>query len=180
MDPLELERLIDRELQDAPAPRAPETLLPRVMLAVRAAQMAPEKAGALRPAASLSSGPVASPSSGLAPSLSSGWRAWPVAGQIAAAVGVLLLGIGLSNLLPLLYDLINAALANPASGTTGARVAGVLHQLEAAATAARVLWRVIEPVTVFLCAVVTVMALACALFGTALGRVVALGGASRS
>jgi len=171
MDPLELERLIDRELQDAPAPRAPETLLPRVMLAVRAAQMAPEKAGALRPAAS--------PSRGLAPSLSSGWRAWPVAGQIAAAVGVLLLGIGLSNLLPLLYDLINAALANPASGTTGARVAGVLHQLEAAATAARVLWRVIEPVTVFLCAVVTVMALACALFGTALGRVVTLG-ASRS
>jgi hypothetical protein len=163
MDPLELERLIDRELRDAPAPRAPETLLPRVMLAVRAAQREPEKAGAFRPAASVSSG----------------WRTWPVAGQIAAAVGVLLLGIGLSNLMPLLYDLVNAALANPASGTTGARVAGVLHQLEAAAAAARVLWRVIEPVTVFLCAVVTVMALACALFGTALGRVVTLG-ASRS
>jgi hypothetical protein len=169
MDPLELERLIDRELQDTPAPRAPETLLPRVMQAVRAAQIEP---GAFRPAPSVSSGP--------APSLSGGWRTWPVAGQIAAAVGVLLLGIGLSNLLPLLYDLINAALANPASGTTGARVAGVLHQLEAAATAARVLWRVIEPVIVFLCAVVTVMALACALFGTALGRVVTLGGASRS
>ena len=74
----------------------------------------------------------------------------------------------------------NAALANPASGTTGARLAGVLQQLEAAGSAVRVVWRVIEPVTVFACAVVTVMALACALFGTALGRVVALGGASRS
>jgi len=156
MDPLDLERLIDRELQDAPAPRAPETLLPRVMQAVRVAQQVPA-----RPAVT-------------------GWRTWPVAGQLAAAVGVLLLGMGLANVLPVLYELMNAALANPAAGTAGTRLAGVLQQLEAAASAARVLWRVIEPVIVFACALITVMALACALFGTALGRVVALGGASRS
>jgi len=157
MDPLELERLIDREFQELPAPRAPETLLPRVMQAVRAAQAAET-----------------------APRRSTGWRTWPLSGQVAAAVGVALLAMGLANLWPLLYELMNAALANPASGPTGARLAGVLQQLEAAGSAVRVVWRVIEPVTVFACAVVTVMALACALFGTALGRVVALGGASRS
>jgi hypothetical protein len=165
MDPRELERLIDRELREAPAPRAPETLLPRVMQAVRAAQAAPSITDA-----------VVVP----APRPVSGWRSWPVSGQIAAASAVVLLVMGLANVWPLIYQLISAALANPATGTTGARLAGILQQLEAAVAAARVVWRVIEPVTVFVCTVVTVMALACALFGTALGRVVALEGASRS
>ena len=34
MDPAELERLVDRALGQLPAPRAPRTLLPRVMAAV--------------------------------------------------------------------------------------------------------------------------------------------------
>ena len=36
MDPAELERLVDRELRRLPGPRAPRTLLPRVMAAVQA------------------------------------------------------------------------------------------------------------------------------------------------
>jgi hypothetical protein len=35
MDPRELEALIDRELRELPAPRAPRTLMPRVMEAAR-------------------------------------------------------------------------------------------------------------------------------------------------
>ena len=41
MDPADLERLIARELRSLPAPRAPRTLLPRVMAAATAAAERP-------------------------------------------------------------------------------------------------------------------------------------------
>jgi hypothetical protein len=41
MDPHELERLIDRELRALPGPRAPRTLVPRLMQAVRTGRPAP-------------------------------------------------------------------------------------------------------------------------------------------
>ena len=64
MDPAELERLLDRELKGLPPPRAPQTLLPRVMAAVSATQ------------------PRTVPATG--------WSTWSPAWQ-ASAVGVLLL-----------------------------------------------------------------------------------------
>ena len=64
MDPADLERLLDRELKQLPAPRAPQTLLPRVMAATgRSATHAP---------------------------VATGWATWS-AGWQAATVGVLLL-----------------------------------------------------------------------------------------
>lgn len=60
MDPAEVDRLLDRELADLPRPRAPRTLLPRVMAAAAA------------PA------PVAT-----------GWFTWPRAGQAASVAAAL-------------------------------------------------------------------------------------------
>jgi len=65
-DPADLERLVDRELKRLPAPRAPQTLLPRVMAAVAPGQRATAPA--------------------------TGWSTWSPAWQ-ASSVGVLLLMI---------------------------------------------------------------------------------------
>jgi hypothetical protein len=73
MDPADLERLVARELADLPRPRAPRTLLPRV-LAATAQQHAP----------------VAAPT---------GWSTWPLAWQAAAIAGLLLLVVGAPMLL---------------------------------------------------------------------------------
>ena len=73
MDFQDLERLVDRELKRLPAPRAPETLLPRVMLAVgarRAEAPAPD------------------------------WMTWPLSWQVASLVAVVLIAIGLWRVLP--------------------------------------------------------------------------------
>ena len=64
MDPAELERLLDRELKGLPSPRAPQTLLPRVIAAT----------------------------SGTAPQTATGWSTWSPAWQ-ASSVAVLLLAI---------------------------------------------------------------------------------------
>ena len=64
MDPADLERLLDRELTGLPAPRAPHSLLPRVMEAVSADHPRTVRA--------------------------SGWSTWSPAWQ-ASSVGVLLL-----------------------------------------------------------------------------------------
>src|SRR5687768_15663758 len=63
-DPVQLEQLLDRELRELPAPRAPHTLLPRVMAAAARHQVE-------RPSAT-------------------GWSTWS-AGWQAASVAVLLL-----------------------------------------------------------------------------------------
>ena len=67
MKPAELEAIIDRELRHLPAPRAPDTLLPRVLAAVHAWTLRPwyERT----------------------------WFTWPMAWQIASAAALILLGI---------------------------------------------------------------------------------------
>lgn len=70
MDPAELEREIDAALRRLPSPRAPVTLTPRVMTAVRR--------------------------QGQAPWYRRPWFAWPAAGRLAAAtVALLLIAAGL-------------------------------------------------------------------------------------
>lgn len=72
MDPAELERLLDRELKALPGPRAPESLLPRVMAAVA------------RPAES-----TAAPS---------GWFTWPLSWRLASAAAVIAFAAGVARL----------------------------------------------------------------------------------
>jgi hypothetical protein len=152
MDPRDLERLIDHELRQLPSPRAPRTLLPRVMRAVRTTAVAPAPAP--------------------------GWSTWPTVLRVGTLAAAALIVLGVVTFWPMLPNLADAALAHTNS-PTGARLAAALHGLDDILSAIRVLWRVLlQPVAVFTLVIVAVMSAACAVFGTALGRV-ALGGASR-
>ena len=150
MDFQDLERLVDRELKRLPAPRAPETLLPRVMLAVRA-----RRAEALAP----------------------DWMTWPISWQLASLAAVALIAIGLWRVLPWGFAALGALLIDP-STAFGTQVASVAEQLQAIIGAGRVIWRVLGPVAVYGVGFIAVMMAACAVFGTALGRI-AWGGVSR-
>ena len=72
MDPADLDRLLDEELRALPAPRAPHTLLPRVMAAAAVAAAAP------------------------AAPVETGWSTWPRAWQAAAAALVLTCAAGMA------------------------------------------------------------------------------------
>ena len=145
MYPAELETLVDRELKRLPMPRAPQTLLPRVLAAVQQWSRRPWYARA--------------------------WLTWPLAWQLVSSVALILLIVGTVIVLP-------GALA-AASGATSPFAAGVTSDMtgmwqRAAATfhASRIVWRAtVEPLAVYVFALVTLMCMACAAFGTALNRV---------
>jgi hypothetical protein len=138
MDPAELERLIDRELRRLPAPRAPRTLLPGVMRAVRARTAAAPARGFLT---------------------------WPRLWQVASVAALVVLVVGVVRVWPIAQETI-----------AGVEIA---QQFDRLVSAGRVVWRVlVQPVAIFALVMVTAMGIACAVFGTALGRV-AFGGASQ-
>jgi hypothetical protein len=144
MDPADLERLIDRELHALPPPRAPRTLLPRVMAAAGAAAHRPWYART--------------------------WFEWPLAGQLVSAL--VLLGVvgGASALLPQLREVVLAL--NVVADVRG-DVSASAQEVEAATTAMRVLWRtLLAPVVPWAFALITLMCAACAVFGTALNHLV--------
>jgi hypothetical protein len=73
MDPVDLERLVDRELKQLPRPRAPRTLLPRVLAATVGHD-------------------------GYAPA-ATGWFTWSRAAQAASVIAVVLLVVATSRFL---------------------------------------------------------------------------------
>ena len=144
MDPVELERLIDRELRSLPAPRAPRTLLPRVMAAANEAANRPW--------------------------YSRTWLQWPIAWQLASALVLIGVVAGGSVVLPQLRDAVEAIsfVANVRSD-----VVSSTREVETATTAMRVLWRtLLAPVVPWAFGLVTLMCAACAVFGTALNHLV--------
>jgi len=144
MDPVDLERLIDRELRSLPAPRAPRTLLPAVMAAANAAANRPW--------------------------YSRTWLQWPIAWQLASALVLIGVVAGGSVVLPQLRDAVEAIsfVANVRSD-----VASSAREVETATTAVRVLWRtLLAPVVPWAFGLVTLMCAACAVFGTALNHLV--------
>ena len=153
MEHADLERVVDEALHALPAPRAPETLLPRIMAAVAARATVPAYA---KP-----------------------WAMWPRVWQIASAAALAIVVSGLARFWTLTAPVRDGVLADfaPAMPDWLARVVNVLS---ISADALRIGWRVLAepvliPVTVFLC----VMTAACMVFAVALNRV-ALGGASES
>src|SRR4029450_211629 len=68
MNPIDLETRIDRTLRRFPAPRAPQTLLPRVLAAVQEWSQRPWYSRA--------------------------WFTWPIGGQIISAAALILVVIG--------------------------------------------------------------------------------------
>ncbi|MGE5837992.1 MAG: hypothetical protein ACM4AI_26195 [Acidobacteriota bacterium] len=145
----DLERLIDRELKALPGPRAPRTLLPRVMIAVHATR----------------------------PRTSGGWFTWPLVWQISSLAAMLLIILGAANFWPVGAATI-VALASNLSADTSSRLGGVIRETEAIVSAADTIWRVAQPVVVGMLVLLATMGAACAMLGAAL-RSVVLGGASR-
>jgi hypothetical protein len=141
MDPVDLEREIDRALRRLPAPRAPRTLAPRVMRAVAAA---PATAAA-------------------------GWRAWPAAWRwlsLAAVVSAGCAGLWVWSAAP---AWLWAALSSPRAPWS---LPHLVNSLQAAATAAGVIWRAfLAPLAGPAIGMVTAMCAACGLLGAALKHV---------
>ena len=144
MDPADLERLIDRELRKLPAPRAPRTLLPRVMAAVQ--------------------------ESARRPWYSRAWMTWPIGWQVASVCLLFAALGGAVALLPTVQAAIGTLTFVP---DMGGNVADTARDVEVATTAVRVLWRsLLAPVVPYAFGLVFVMCAACAIFGTALNHLV--------
>ncbi len=103
MTPEELEQIVHQRLRNLPAPKAPRSLAPAVMAAVRARASRPWYA---RP-----------------------WRTWPAGARVAAAVSLTLLAAAVLALLPGVAPAAVATLALVVGPVTEAvRVAGTLAE----------------------------------------------------
>ena len=146
MHPADLETLVDERLRRLPLPRAPQTLLPRVLAAVQQWAERPWYARA--------------------------WFTWPPAWQaVSVAVLVLIVGAG-AMLIPSAQAAAGAAASTLASAGPIGEAAAVARRAEVSVNAVRILWRaLVEPFAGYALALVMVMGLACAAFAEALNRV---------
>jgi hypothetical protein len=146
MDPAELERIVDRALRQLPAPRAPRTLVPRVMAAARAWTERPWHA---RP-----------------------WIVWPGVWQAASMAALVMLLAGVALLLPAVRAAAAEA-ASPLAARVMSETANVAMRADVTMTVARALWRALfEPVAVCALLLTFTMWTALAVFGAALEHVV--------
>src|SRR5580765_1932286 len=113
MYPDDLDRLVDRELRELPTPRAPRTLLPRVLAAVEHLTRRPWYARA--------------------------WLTWPLGWQIVSLVALATIVAGGAVLMPSARVAASDATSRLASGVIG-EVAATVNLLDATMNAARVLW----------------------------------------
>ena len=143
MNTPDLETRVDRELRHLPAPRAPHTLLPRVMDAVQAWAERPWYTRA--------------------------WVTWPLAWQVVSVAALMAIVAGGAVLLPHAWSAAASVGAAFASDDT----AVVSQQVADTTNSARILWRtLLEPLLTYVFGIVVLMVLACVAFGTALNYVV--------
>ncbi|HMJ85743.1 MAG TPA: hypothetical protein VK504_21325, partial [Vicinamibacterales bacterium] len=131
MNPIDLETRIDRTLRRFPAPRAPRTLLPRVLAAVQEWSQRPWYSRA--------------------------WFAWPIGGQIVSAAALILVVIGAAFLTMSAQAAVDQTAARLLGGVmpVAQRAEAMLN------AARVVWHAVVEPLAVYAFAVVAVMFLAC-------------------
>jgi hypothetical protein len=145
MESADLDRLVDRELSQLPSPRAPHTLVPRVLTAVDEWSRRPWYTRA--------------------------WLTWPAGWQIASLAALVLLVVGGAMLMPSARAAADEAAARFLPGVPS-EVADTAHRVDATMNAGRVVWRaLLEPLAAYAFALVVLMCLACAAFGTALNRI---------
>jgi hypothetical protein len=146
MHPVDLETLVDRELRQLPLPRAPHTLLPRVLAAVQAWAQRPwyERA----------------------------WFTWPLAWQLASIAALILIVVAGAALLPETLA-VTGAVAAALTERLMEDVAPVAQRVAVTTNTLRVIWRaLLEPLVAYASGLVVLMCLACAAVGVALNRVV--------
>jgi hypothetical protein len=143
MDPRELESLIDRQLRRLPEPRAPRSLLPRVMAAVAEARR---------------------------PWYARAWRTWPIGLQIASALAGLVAIAAMSLALPVAQTWLVAD-SSPLWMDLVSRAGRIVAHTEEVGRAAEVVWRaLIAPVATAALVPVLMMCAASLAFGAALSR----------
>jgi len=145
MYPADLDVLVDRQLKQLPLPRAPQTLLPRVLAAVEQWTRRPwyERA----------------------------WFTWPVGWQIASLAVLAVLVAGGAVLLTGVRAAAGETVSRLVPGVLS-EVADTANRVDATMNAGRVVWRVLlEPLAAYAFALVVLMCLACAAFGTVLNRI---------
>lgn len=142
MQPIDLETIVDRELRQLPVPRAPLTLLPRVLAAVQEWSRRPWYARA--------------------------WFTWPAPAQIASVAALFLIIVGVAVLIATAQMAVGDVLARTLTGLApiAQRAEATIN---AARVVWRAL---VEPLVVYAFGLVMLMCLACAAFGTALNHVV--------
>src|ERR1051325_55004 len=144
MEPGDLERLADDALKQLPAPRAPETLLPRVMAAVDASTYRVWYRRA--------------------------WRTWPLHWQIASAIACAALLLLIASVGPVNSAAVTRAA--PATVVISDSVA-FAGRMQDATGVAWTLWRVVlQPLVPYAFALAMLMCGACVVFGVALNYVV--------
>jgi hypothetical protein len=143
MDPQELESLIDRQLRRLPEPRAPRSLLPRVMAAVAEARR---------------------------PWYARAWRTWPIGLQIASALAGFVAIAAMSLALPAAQTWLVAD-SSPLWADLVSRAGRIVAHTEEVGRAAEVVWRaLIAPVATAALVPVLMMCAASLAFGAALSR----------
>ena len=150
MHPDDLERLVDRALAELPAPRAPQSLRPRVLAAID---------------------PV--------PIIGRPWFTWPWAAQVASIVAALAVAVLVAWSWPLLYAALTARLPDTVRAALGlvdsAAVTG-----SALGRVVQVTWGgVVMPLAKLVLIFTVMICTACAVCVAALGRL-APGGVSQS
>jgi len=149
MSPIDLEHIVDAELKRLPTPRAPRTLLPRVLAAAAAQEQR------ARPAR--------------------GWAMWPRRWQFAGGCVAALLFVGMWRLVSFAQPYVADVLSIGGFD----RAASVTRSADEAAAVVRVVWEVLlQPVATYVSVLAISLALACALLWTAVERL-APGGASQ-
>jgi hypothetical protein len=140
MNPIDLEQIVDAELKRLPLPKAPRTLLPRVLAATAAQPQA-------RPAR--------------------GWVAWPRAGQFAGGLVAALVLIGTWKLMAFIRPLVGELLSN--TGLEGASTL-TRNADDAATVVRVLWEVLLEPVATYVTVLAISFALACAALWTAVER----------
>jgi hypothetical protein len=146
MNAFELERFVGRRLRALPAPRAPLTLLPRVLAAARAWSQRPWYARE--------------------------WFTWPIGWQVGSlALLTAILGAAAVMIPAAQVMLVNAATS--LAGAIAFDVPQVAESLQVSTSAMRVIWRaLVQPFLPYVFVIVVLMCGACASVVLALNRVV--------
>ena len=141
MHPADLETFVDRKLKELPTPRAPHTLLPRVLAAVQEWTLRPWYTRA--------------------------WLAWPREWQVVSMAALVLLFVASAILIPIAQAAASTLAARPMSAAAAVAQRAAVT-IDAVRVLWRALG---EPFVPYAFALVMLMCLACAAFATALNRV---------
>lgn len=140
-----LAEMVDTELRQLPSPRAPQTLLPRVMAAAERWARRPWYTRA--------------------------WFTWPLEWQAASVAVFCLIGAGAVMLLPSVEGAATRIATVYTAGVAGDAV-GLAGRAEVTMSAVVILWRtILQPFVFYAFAFVALMCVACAAFGAALNHV---------